>query len=294
MNKLPAKDRAHILSMLVEGMSMRAVSRIADVSINTVTKLLVDAGNAAEAFHDLTVCNVRANQIQMDEIWAFCKAKRNTVLSSQKLMPEAGDVWTFTAIDSDTKLMVSWFSGDRDSRCMGRFLDDAAKRIVGPVQISTDGFQGYKEAISEKFGWDTSLGRVQKVYTSTHDKGPSKKYSPGVIVGQSKEVIFGAPDYSKISTSHVERQNLNIRMGNRRFTRLTNAFSKKLENHAHSLALYFFHYNFCRIHKSLRVTPAMAANVSDRLMDMSDLVQLIDTLEEPAKPRGPYKKKLAA
>lgn len=292
MNKLDPNKRALILSQLVEGMSMRAVSRTADVSINTVTKLLVDAGTAAEAFHDMTVQRVRVQQLQMDEIWAFCKAKRRTVLNSKKLMPDAGDVWTFTAIDSDSKLMVSWFSGDRDARCMNLFVKDAAKRVVGPVQVSTDGFIGYREAISEAFGWDASLGQVQKIFTSTPDKGPSKKYSPGVIVAQSKEPIFGNPDYAKISTSHVERQNLNIRMGNRRFTRLTNAFSKKLENHAHSLALYFFYYNFVRIHKSLKVTPAMAAGVSDTLMSMSDLVSLADAMEEPAKPRGPYKKKV--
>jgi IS1 family transposase len=290
MNKLSSEARAKILSMLVEGMSMRAVSRIADVSINTVTKLLIEAGSAAEAFHDLTVRNVRVQQLQCDEIWAFCKAKRNTVLRADKLIHEGGDVWTFTALDSDSKLMVSWFSGDRDRRCMDLFLKDAAKRVVGPVQISTDGYQGYKEAISEAFGWDASLGQVQKVFASTADKGPSKKYSPGVIVAQSKEVIFGTPNRDKISTSHVERQNLNIRMGNRRFTRLTNGFSKKLENHSHSLAVYFFHYNFCRIHKSLKVTPAMQAGVTDELMDMTHLVRLIDMMEEPPKPRGPYKK----
>ncbi len=291
MNKLSLETRAHILSMLVEGMSMRAVSRIADVSINTVTKLLIDAGNAAEAFHDMTVQKVRVKQLQCDEIWAFCKAKKRTVRDSKKMIHEGGDVWTFTALDSDSKLMVSWFSGDRDSRCMDLFLKDAAKRIVGPVQISTDGFQGYKDAVSQAFGWDASMGQVQKVFSSTPDKGPSRKYSPGIIVAQSKEVVFGAPDHSKISTSHVERQNLNIRMGNRRFTRLTNAFSKKLENHSHSLAVYFFHYNFCRIHKSLKVTPAVQAGVTDELMDMGHLVRLIDMMEEPSKPRGPYKKR---
>jgi IS1 family transposase len=294
MNKLPSEKRVQILSMLVEGMSMRAVSRIADVSINTVTKMLIDAGTAAEAFHDMTVQKVRVQNLQCDEIWAFCKAKRRTVQSAKKLMLDAGDIWTFTALDSDSKLMVSWFSGERDQRAMTHFLADAAKRVVGPVQVSTDGFAGYREAVSEAFGWDASLGQVQKVFTSTPDVGPSRKYSPGVIVAQSKEIIFGNPDYAKISTSHVERQNLNIRMGNRRFTRLTNAFSKKLDNHGHSLALYFFYYNFCRIHKTLRITPAMAAGVSDTLMSMSDLVSLTDAIEEPAKPRGPYKKKMAA
>jgi IS1 family transposase len=291
MNKLSSEARAKILSMLVEGMSMRAVSRIADVSINTVTKLLIDAGSAAEAFHDLTVRGLTVNQLQCDEIWAFCQAKRINVSSMKKPSLQAGDVWTFTALDSETKLIVSWFSGDRDYRNTRTFLNDTASRIVSAVQISTDGMGAYKAEMSDAFGWDASFAQVQKVYSSTPDRGPSKKYSPGVIVSQSKEVVFGNPDHSKISTSHVERQNLNIRMGNRRFTRLTNGFSKKLENHSHSLALYFFHHNFCRIHKGLRVTPAMAANVSDRLMDMSDLVQIMDAMEEPSKPRGPYNKR---
>lgn len=291
MNKLSSEARAKILAMLVEGMSMRAVSRIADVSINTVTKLLIEAGIAAEAFHDITVRGLKVNQLQCDEIWAFCQAKRINVSSMKKPSLEAGDVWTFTALDAETKLIVSWFSGDRDYRNTRAFLNDTAARIVSPVQISTDGMSAYKAEMSDAFGWDASFGQVQKVYSSTPDKGPSKKYSPGVIVNQSKEVVFGAPDHSKISTFYVERQNLNIRMGNRRFTRLTNGFSKRLDNHSHSLAIYFFNHNFCRIQKSLRVTPAMAAGVSDTLMTMNDLVRLVDMMAEPPKPRGPYKKR---
>jgi IS1 family transposase len=291
MNKLPSETRAKILSMLVEGMSMRAVSRLANVSINTVTKLLVDAGMAAEAFHDVTVRNVAVKQLQCDEIWAFCQAKRVNVASMKKPSLQAGDVWTFSALDRDTKLIVSWFSGDRDYRNTRAFLNDAASRIAGPVQVSTDGMSAYTAEMSDAFGWDASYGQIQKSYSSTPDRGPSKKYSPGVIVSQTKDVIFGNPDQAMICTSHVERQNLNIRMGNRRFTRLTNGFSKKLENHSFSLAVYFFHHNFCRIQKSLRVTPAMAANVSDRVMSMSDLVELIDMMEEPPQPRGPYKRK---
>jgi IS1 family transposase len=292
MNKLSLETRAKILGMLVEGMSMRAVSRIADVSINTVTKLLIDAGHAATAFHDLTVRGLTVKQLQCDEIWAFCQAKRVNVASMKKPSLQAGDVWTFTALDRDTKLIVSWFSGDRDYRNTRAFLNDTASRIVSPVQISTDGMSAYSAEMSDAFGWDASYGQVQKVFSSTPDKGPSRKYSPGIVVAQSKDVIFGAPDHAMISTSHVERQNLNIRMGNRRFTRLTNAFSKKLENHSHSLAVYFFHHNFCRIHKGLRVTPAMAAGVTDELMEMGHLVRLIDMMEEPAAPRGPYKKRV--
>ena len=291
MNKLSLEARAKILSMLVEGMSMRAVSRIADVSINTVTKLLVDAGEAAEAFHDQTVRGLNVSQLQMDEIWAFCQAKARNREAMKKPSMEAGDVWTFTALDRDSKLIVSWLSGDRDGPSTRAFALDAASRIVSPVQISTDGFSAYRDAISEAFGWDASHGQVQKVFSSTPDKGPSRKYSPGVVIAQTKDVMFGNPDQAMISTSHVERMNLNIRMGNRRFTRLTNGFSRKLDNHSFSLAIYFFHYNFCRIHKSLKVTPAMQAGITDELMDMTHLVRLVDRMAGPPQPRGPYKKK---
>jgi IS1 family transposase len=291
MNSLRPEARAKILSMLVEGMSMRAVSRIADVSINTVTKLLVDAGTVCEAFHDATVQNLRVNHLQMDEIWAFCAAKQRNVGTMKNFVLGAGDAYTFTALDRDTKLIVSWFSGERDRRCTELFLLDTAARIESAVQINTDGFAAYTDLVEETFGHGNSYAQVQKRFSSTPGIGPSRRYSPGVVISQSKEVIFGAPDKSMISTSHVERQNLNIRMGNRRFTRLTNGFSKKLENHTHSLALYFFHHNFCRIHKGLRVTPAMAAGITDELMDMGHVVRLIEQAAAAPKKRGPYKKK---
>ncbi len=293
MNTLRPEARAKILSMLVEGMSMRAASRIAGVSLNTVTKLLIDAGTVCEVFHDATVRNLRVNHLQCDEIWAFCGAKQRNVATMKKQSLDAGDVYTFTALDRETKLMVTWFSGDRDRRCTDLFLQDAASRIVTPVQITTDGFAAYTEAVDFAFGGGDSYAQVQKVFSSTSDKGPSRRYSPGIVVSQSKEVMFGAPDEAMISTSHVERQNLNIRMGNRRFTRLTNGFSKKLDNHSHSLALYFFHHNFCRIHKGLRVTPAMAAGVTDELMDMGHVVRLIEQATEAPRKRGPYKKRAA-
>jgi IS1 family transposase len=290
MNKLSSEARAKILSMLVEGMSMRAVSRIADVSINTVTKLLVDAGDACEAFHDITVQDLKVSHLQCDEIWAFCAAKQRNVAAMKNYISGAGDVYTFTALDSETKLIVSWFSGERDRRCTDLFLRDTASRIATPVQVNTDGFAAYQEAVEQAFGAGDSYAQVQKVFSSTYDKGPSRRYSPGIVVSQKKDIIFGQPDEDKISTSHVERQNLNIRMGNRRFTRLTNAFSKKLENHSHSLALYFFHHNFCRIHKGLRATPAMAAGITDELYDMGHVVRLIEQREGAPKKRGPYKK----
>lgn len=293
MNKLSPEARAKILSMLVEGMSMRAVSRIADVSINTVTKLLVEAGTVCEAFHDATVQNLRVDHLQMDEIWAFCAAKQRNVGMMKNYVHGAGDAYTFTALDRETKLIVSWFSGERDRRCTELFLKDTASRIVSPVQINTDGFAAYTDLVEENFGYGTSYAQVQKRFSSTPEKGPSRRYSPGVVVSLSKDVIYGEPDKDMISTSHVERQNLNIRMGNRRFTRLTNAFSKKLENHTHSLALYFFHHNFCRIHKGLRVTPAMAAGITDELFDMGHVVRLMEQAEGAPKKRGPYKKRAA-
>ena len=272
---------------------MRSISRVADVSINTVTKLLVDAGVACEEFHNRTVLNVPVRHLQCDEIWAFCMAKRRNVATMKTPTTDAGDVWTFTALDSDNKLMVSWYSGDRDGRCTRAFLEDTAARIDGPVQITTDGFQTYRELISEIFPLDASYGQISKVFSNSPDKGPARRYSPGVCVGATKDEIFGNPDRTKISTSHVERQNLNMRMGMRRFTRLTNGFSKKLENHAHALSLYFCFYNFVRIHKSLKMTPAMAAGVTDKLMSMEDILALIDAREEAPKKRGPYKKQVA-
>ena len=269
---------------------MRSISRVADVSINTVTKLLVDAGMACEDFHNRTVSNVRVQNLQADEIWAFCMAKRRNVQDMKKPSMDAGDVWTFTSMDRDSKLMISWYSGERDGRNARTFLEDTAARIVGPTQITTDGFGAYRELVSEIFPLDASYGQISKVFSTTPDKGPGRRYSPGVCVGATKDVIFGNADKAKISTSHVERQNLNIRMGLRRFTRLTNGFSKKLENHAHALSLYFCFYNFVRIHKSLKMTPAMAAGVTDKLMSMEDIVALIDAREEAPKMRGPYKK----
>ena len=274
---------------------MRAVSRVAKVSFNTVAKLLAEAGQAAEAFHDRTVRGLQTKQLQCDELWAFCYAKARTVklMPDNKIVPGAGDIWTFTALDRDSKLMVSWFSGDRDVDTASRFLRDASDRIVSPVQVTTDAWPGYKQLVSEIFPWETSYGQVQKVFTTSPDKGPARRYSPGVCCGADRKEVFGQCDYSKISTSHVERQNLNIRMGNRRFTRLTNAFSKRIEAHADMLAVYFFHYNFCRSHKSLGQTPAQAARLTDERLSMEDLVKLMDA--RAAKPNRPatYQKRSA-
>lgn len=278
--------------MLVEGCSMRSTSRVVDLSINTVTKLLEDAGRAAEAFHDTNVRHVKAQRVQADEIWSFCYARKKNVPIEKMGKGEAGDVWTWTALDSDSKMMLSWVVGDRTSMSSHALMYDLADRIDGECQISTDGLHWYKLAVSRAFGDRADYGQIHKVYAPTVEEGPSRRYGPGVCIAAKKHIVFGDPDMAKISTSHVERSNLSIRMGNRRFTRLTNAFSKKIDNHCHALALYFWHYNFARIHKSLRMTPAMAAGITDRVMDMADLVKLIDEANPPKK-RGPYKKAAA-
>lgn len=294
MNKLPSEKRAQILSMLVEGASMRSTARVCDVTLNTVSKLLVSAGTVCEAFHDKTVRGLQTANLQCDEIWSFCYAKRRNVANLKSYVEGAGDVWTFTALDRDSKLIVSWFAGDRTGGVAEAFLKDVADRIDNrAVHVSTDGFAAYKNAVSNTFPVEASYSQVEKVFSSTPDKGPSRKYSPGVVVSAEKKSVFGTFDLTNVSTSHVERQNLTMRMSMRRFTRLTNAFSKKFDNHCHALALYFVYYNFCRIHKTLKVTPAMAAGITDELMDMSDIVRLIEQVEGPAKPRGTYRKREA-
>jgi IS1 family transposase len=296
MNKLPLAKRAQILAMLCEGSSMRSITRVCDVSLNTVSKLMIEAGQACEEFHSHTVRGLKTTHLQADEIWSFCYAKARTVrqMPEDKFIPDAGDAWTFVAMDRDSKLIVTWLTGDRTGANAETFMKDAAVRIENPfVHVTTDGFQGYTNAVSEAFPIEASYSQVQKVFSATPDKGPARKYSPGVVVSASKESIFGTFDVSKASTSHIERQNLTMRMSMRRFTRLTNAFSKKLDNHCHALALYYVWYNFIRIHKTIRVTPAMAAGLTDSVMDMSDIVAMIDAKAGAPKKRGPYKKKAA-
>lgn len=277
--------------MLVEGSSMRSISRVTDVSINTVSKLLVDAGNAAIAIHNETVQGVTASRIQCDEIWSFCYAKQKNVAKAKDAPAEAGDVWTWTAIDADTKLIVSYLVGGRDADYAMEFMDDLRARLANRVQLTTDGHKAYLEAVEGAFGGDVDYAQLVKVY----GQGPEgqRRYSPPECIGAYKRVVEGNPDMAHASTSYVERQNLTMRMSMRRFTRLTNAFSKKLENHIHALALYFVHYNFCRIHKSLKVTPAMAAGISGTLWTLDDVIAKIDEMNPTPKARGPYKKKLS-
>lgn len=292
MNKLDIKTRITILNLLVEGSSMRSISRITGVSINTVTKLLEDAGKACAAYHDATVCNVKAAQIQCDEIWSFVYAKDKNVAEAKAVPNGAGDVWTWTAIDRDSKMILAFEVGDRSAETAREFMFNLADRLASRVQLTTDGHGAYLKAVGDAFAADIDYAILVKLYGEpTGAKGHERKYSPAECTGARKEPIFGKPDPAMISTSHVERQNLTMRMGMRRFTRLTNGFSKKLENHLHMLSLYFVHYNFVRMHKTLKMTPAMAAGVTNTLHDMQWLVGIIDAAAPKPGPRGPYKKK---
>jgi IS1 family transposase len=290
MNTLPHAKRIQILAMLCEGSSMRSISRVADVSINTVTKLLIDAGEACLDLHDDTVRNVKASRIQCDEIWSFCHAKQKNVADAKAAPAGAGDVWTWTAIDADTKMIVSYFVGDRSGESAMILMDDLRSRLANRVQLTTDGHKAYLDAVEEAFGADVDYAQLVKLYGATH--GGAGRYSPAKCIGIRKERVEGNPDAKHVSTSYVERQNLTMRMSMRRFTRLTNAFSKKLENHIHALSLYFVFYNFCRIHKTLKVSPAMAAGVTDRLWSFDDVLAKIDAAKVPAK-RGPYKPRIS-
>ncbi len=288
MNKLPITKKVQIITLLVEGNSLRSTSRIADVSFNTVLKLLPQIGKACQQFHNVNVTHVRSERIQCDELWSFCYAKQKNVTEG---MPEgSGDVWTWTALDADSKLMVSWFVGNRDAQSANNFMQDVASRLSNRVQLTTDAYHAYLEAVDNAFNLDIDYAMLVKMYGApTGESQTERKYSPNECTGIKKRIISGTPHKKFISTSYVERSNLSIRMGNRRFTRLTNAFSKKFENHCHSLALYFVYYNFCKIHKSLSVTPAMQAGLIKRVMSIEDIVNLAP-IELP-KQRGNYKKK---
>lgn len=262
---------------------MRSISRVAKVSINTVTKLLVDAGTACAAYHDEYVKGVNSERVQCDEIWSFVYAKEK---NSKELDNDgAGDVWTWTGLDPDSKLMISYLVGQRDAECAKIFMGDLKSRLTSKVQLTTDGHKVYVEAVEETFGDGVDYAMLVKIYGDSPEG--ERRYSGSECVGTKKTAITGNPDLDTVSTSHVERQNLNMRMGMRRFTRLTNAFSKKLENHFHALALYFMFYNFVRIHKTLKVTPAMQAGLIDHLWDMEDIDALISNPEP--KARGAYK-----
>jgi IS1 family transposase len=275
MNKLPIEKRTQILSLLVEGSSLRSISRVADVSINTVTKLLVDAGTACAAFHDNMVRDVKAKRVQCDEIWSFCYSKAKNVPEHKR--GDAGDVWTWTGIDADSKLIISWHVGDRSQHTGIAFMGDLKARLANRVQLTTDGHKAYLTAV-DAVDFDADYAMLIKIFGA--DYSSPGRYSPPQCIGAQKQVIHGNPDPKHVNTSFAERQNLTMRMHMRRFTRLTNAFSKKFENHCHALALYFFWYNWVRDHKTLGVTPAMAAGLAQTPMNFNNLLTAMDTEEQ--------------
>lgn len=274
---------------------MRSISRVADVSINTVSKLLVDAGKFCADLHDREVRNVKAHKVQCDEIWSFTAAKQKNVATMKNTVDGAGDTWTWTALDSESKLIISWLVGGRDGEYALAFMDDVKDRLANRVQLTTDGHKAYLNAVEEAFGADIDYAMLVKMYGEPEGRAvpQERRYSPAVCTGAKKTKIEGNPDPVFVSTSHVERQNLTMRMHMRRFTRLTNAFSKKFENHVHMVALYTVWYNFIRVHKTLKMSPAMAAGVSATLWSMDDLVAMMDEVAPKPGPRGPYKKRAA-
>jgi IS1 family transposase len=269
-------------------MSVRAIERTAQVSKNTVLKLLADAGKVCAAYHDEHVRGIKAKRVQVDEIWTFTYAKQKNVARAKEAPDGAGDTWTWTAIDADSKLIISYLVGGRDAEYAMWFMDDLRSRLANRVQLTSDGHNAYLSAVEGAFGSDVDYAQLVKIYGAAI--GPKGRYSPAQFTASKKTRIMGSPDIGHVSTSFVERQNLTMRMHMRRFTRLTNGFSKKLENHAHAVALHMMFYNFVRIHKTLKITPAMAAGVTDRLWEISDIVKLIEDAEGPAKKRGPYKR----
>lgn len=284
MNKLSRDDRARIISLLVEGMSLRAITRITGASINTVTKLLVDAGRACSEYQDQALRNLTCKRLQVDEIWAFCYAKAKNAPTAKAAPKQAGDLWTFVAIDADTKLVPSWYVGNRDAECARDFLLDLRDRLTGRVQLTSDGHRAYLDTVSDAFANEIDYGVLVKHYAAPQPEAEAgRRYSPTPCVGAERRRSIGNPDPTHISTSHIERQNLTMRMNMRRFTRLTNAFTKKAENHVHAVSLHFMYYNFCRIHQTLRVTPAMAAGVTKKLWEITDIVDVLERWEQHQK-----------
>lgn len=278
MNKLSDEKRVQIIKTLVEGNSLRSTARICDVAFNTILKLLPEIGYACWEYQDNIFRNLKCRKIQCDEIWSFCYSKQSNVPEKFKGLEGFGDVWTHVAIDADTKLVPCWAVGRRDFCTAKAFISDLKDRLACRVQLTTDGHRAYIYAIEEAFGDDIDYGQLQKLYAperATHKTRAEARYSPGQCCGTRLDTLIGNPVIDDISTSFIERQNLTMRMSMRRFTRLTNGFSKKLENHWHAIALHYMHYNFCRIHQSLRVTPAMAAGITDHVWGIEEIVGLI-------------------
>jgi len=272
MNKLPDDKRAQVIRCIVEGNSIRSTVRITGVAKNTIAKLLLEVGNLCANYEDRALRSIKSKRIQCDEIWSFVYAKEKNVTPEISAKHQAGDIWTWTAIDADSKLVVSWMLGGRDAKTAKHFMEDLAARLANRVQLTTDGHRVYLTAVEDAFGCEIDYAMLIKVYESTQDE---TRYSPAKCVDCQSQIVTGNPDMQHVSTSYVERQNLSMRMQMRRFTRLTNAFSKKAENHAAALALYFLYYNWVRVHQTLRVTPAMEAGLTDHLWTIEEMLKNI-------------------
>jgi IS1 family transposase len=275
MKRLTMEQKILVVAALVEGNSIRSTVRMTGVAKNTVVRLLLDLADGCAAYHDGYVRNLRVRRLQCDEIWQYVGAKAKNVRPEKKAIGW-GDVWTWTAIDADTKLCVSYLVGGRDLGWAKEFMEDCASRIRNRVQITTDGHKAYLEAVENAFGADIDYAQLQKIYGAVNEN--ETRYSPARCIGCDMKVVSGNPDPKHVSTSFVERQNLSMRMSIRRFTRLTNAFSKKIENHAAAVAIWFMYYNFCRVHSTLRVTPAMESGLSDHVWTIEELCGLLPQL----------------
>ncbi len=278
MNRLDTGLRAQIIAALVEGNSLRSTSRMTGVAINTVVKLAVDAGAACSEYQDRVLRNLTCKRVQVDECWAFCYAKaKNVTPEIAAKHPYAGDAWTWAAIDADSKLIPAWIVGPRDGVTARIFVSDLADRLADRIQLTSDGLSAYLNAVERAFRGDVDYAQLVKIYSNTSEG--EKRYSPAECIGCERKAVTGYPDPEHVSTSYIERANLSLRMGMRRFTRLTNGFSKKIENHAAAVALYLMYYNFARVHQTLRCSPAMAAGVDNRLWEIKDIVAMIQACE---------------
>jgi IS1 family transposase len=279
MKKLDPKSRAQVLHALMEGVSIRATARLTGVSKTTILKLIEDAGQAAAWYQDRVFQNVQSKRIQVDEIFGFVGSKPANTSADKKLTGEAGECWVWLATDADTKLVPCWHVGGRGGDAALVFLDDLASRLANRVQLSSDQHHAYANAVEEAFGADIDYGQIVKIFGQPPGTIKGQQYVAPICIGMRKSAIEGRPDPKHISTSFAERNNLNIRMHSRRMTRLTNAFSKKLANHCHAMALHFLYYNFVRVHQTLKVSPAMAAGITKRLWEMSDVIDMLEAWE---------------
>lgn len=277
MNQLSGEERVQIIASLVEGNSIRSTVRMTGIAKNTVVKLLAEIGSVCAEYQDENLRNLKCKRIQCDEIWSYCYAKQKNVPADKQGIFGVGDVWTWIAIDPESKLVVSWYVGLRNAEHAKVFMNDLAERLMNKVQLTTDGLKAYLEAVEEAFGSNIDYAMLVKLYGQ--ETAETGRYSPPKCIGARRQSIIGKPQPQQVCTSHAERQNLTMRMSMRRFTRLTNAFSKKIQNLEYAVALHFMYYNFCRIHQTTRITPAMAAGVTNRLWNIEDIIKLLEAKE---------------